>query len=45
MDCGPYEGQHGRQEHGEDNPVQHNPELARVLGQRDAQEAHDPVDG
>ena len=29
----------------EDDPVQHDPQLTRVLGQRDAQKAHDPVNG
>ena len=39
----PDERQHGSQEDGEDNPVQSDPEFTRVFGQRDAQEADDPV--
>ncbi|MDF1512380.1 MAG: hypothetical protein P1S60_01090 [Anaerolineae bacterium] len=42
--CRPDEGQHGGEENGEDNPVKCYPELTRVFGQRDAQEADDPVD-
>ena len=45
MDGGPHERQHQSQENGEDDPVQHDPQFPRVLGQCDAQEAHDAVDG
>ena len=43
--CRPYKGYHGGQKNREDDPVQHDPQLARVLGQRDTQKAHNPVDG
>jgi hypothetical protein len=43
MDRRLYKGQHGGEENGEDNPVQHNPQFSGVLGQRDAQEAYNPT--
>ena len=40
---GPHEGQHGGEKSGEDDPKEDDPQLTWVLGQRDAQEAHGPV--
>ena len=45
MYCRPHKGKHHRQEYGEDDPIQDNPQLAWVLGQRNPQKAHDPVNG
>ena len=44
MDGRPDKGQHGGEKSREDDPIQHDPELSRVFGERDAQEAHNPVD-
>ena len=41
----PHKRQHSSQEYGKNNPIQDNPQLAGVLEQRDAQEAHDAVNG
>ena len=44
MDCGPDKGQHCAEKSREDDPIQHDPELSRVFGERDTQEADYSVD-
>jgi len=43
MHCRSDEGRHQGYKYKEDDPIQHHAELARMLGQRDAKKAHNPV--